>query len=244
MKHLIIAFILLILISAPASADTKSTCLQMTSTLENSDTELQYNYAENLGDGRGITFGCIGFCTGTYDGNILIKHYTILNPDNSLAKYIPALNKIDSGRHYAAGGEGNPSTKGLNGFIRDVQNCNDPLFRQAQLDQLDKLYWDPTVKEFNRIGAKKPLTLALMYDASVRLGVDGMKRIVSKCGKIRGDEVAFDKRFIKEYSKVLKREGLGDIDRMRGYTRVLDSGNCDLNTPFTFVAYGDRFTIN
>jgi hypothetical protein len=28
----------------------------------------------------------------------LIKYYTTLNPNNVLAKYIPALNKIDAGR--------------------------------------------------------------------------------------------------------------------------------------------------
>jgi chitosanase len=59
----------------------------MTSTLENSVTNPQWNYVENIGDGRGITFGTAGFTTGTYDGNILIHYYTTLNASNSLAKY-------------------------------------------------------------------------------------------------------------------------------------------------------------
>ena len=64
-------FFLAILVQPALAIDTtaKNATLQMTTTLENSDTQLQFNYAENINDGRGITFGIIGFCTGTYDGN-------------------------------------------------------------------------------------------------------------------------------------------------------------------------------
>jgi chitosanase len=37
-----------------------------------------------------------------------------------MVKYIPALNKIDAGRHNTVGGDGNPSVAGLKGFIKDV----------------------------------------------------------------------------------------------------------------------------
>lgn len=33
------------------------------------------SFAMYLGDGQGITFGFIGFCTGTYDGNMVVKRY-------------------------------------------------------------------------------------------------------------------------------------------------------------------------
>ena len=53
----------------------KAASLQMTTFCENDPQKtLQFNYAQNIGDGAGITFGCIGFTTGTYSGNILI-HY-------------------------------------------------------------------------------------------------------------------------------------------------------------------------
>ncbi|WP_269849969.1 chitosanase [Methanosarcina horonobensis] len=169
-------------VAAEDTSNMKKIILQMTITLENSDTQLHFNYAENLGDGRGITLGCIGFCTGTYDGNILIKHYTELNPDNALAKHIPALNKIDAGSHNAAGGDGNPSTAGLDGFIKDVQNCDDPLFKKAQIDKLDELYYNPAMKIADSIGAKNALTKAFIYDMCVRHGVDGAERIVKNAG--------------------------------------------------------------
>ena len=219
----------------------------MTATLENSTTELQFNYAENIKDGRGITFGCIGFCTGTYDGNILIKHYTELNPNNILAKYIPALNKIDSDPHKSADGDGNASLVGLSGFINDVKNCTDPLFKQAQLDKLDELYYNPAMKIADNIGTTYNLTKAFIYDMCVRHGPDGAQSIVSKAGtspKNGMDETTYLKKLFSIRDDKLKREGLGDTDRDNGYKKILTSGNVDLKTPFKFVAYGDSFTID
>ena len=229
---------------ADNNPNMKNVILQMSATLENSDTELQYNYAENIGDGRGITFGCIGFCTGTYDGNILIKYYTTLNPDNTLAKYIPALNKIDSGKHSAARGEGNPSLTGLDGFIKDVNNCNDPLFKQAQIEMLDELYYNPAMEIADSIGAKNALTRAFIYDMCVRHGPDGAKSLVKSAGAIGSDENAYLTKLISLRDAKLKKEGLGDVKRDVGFKNVLSSGNVGLATPFKFVAYGDSFTID
>ncbi|WP_269849965.1 chitosanase [Methanosarcina horonobensis] len=201
----------------------------MTTTLENSDTQLHFNYAENLGDGRGITFGCIGFCTGTYDGNILIKHYTELNPDNTLAKYIPALNKIDAGSHNAAGGDGNPNVEGLSGFIKDVQSCNDPLFKTAQIDKLDELYYNPAMKIADSIGAKNALTKAFIYDMCVRHGVDGAERIIKNAGttpKQGADENAYLQKLISLRDSKLKQEGLGDVNRDQGYKKRPQQWKC------------------
>jgi chitosanase len=247
---LTLLIILLFIPSALAGSNAKNAMLQMTTTLENSETQLQFNYAENIGDGRGITFGCIGFCTGTYDGNVLIHYYTTLNPDNSLSKYIPALDKIDAGSHNAAGGDGNPSVAGLNGFINDVKNCNDPLFKQAQLYELDQLYYNPAVSIANKIGAKNALTLAFIYDMCVRHGSDGAQSMVNKatsqCGGTPASgvsETVYLSKLISIRDSALKSEGLGDINRDAGFKNVLSSGNVNLTTPFTFVAYGDSFTI-
>jgi chitosanase len=233
------------------STQTKNSMLQMTTTLENSNTQLQLNYAENIYDGRGITFGCIGFCTGTYDGNILIHYYTTLNPTNPRAKYIPALDSIDAGPHNSASGDGNPDTTGLDGFIQDVQNDNDPLFKQAQLYELDQMYYNPAIAMFNSIGAQYPLTLALIYDMSVRHGTDGAQNIIDKttstCGGTPGsgvNEITYLNQMLSNRDTTLKSEGLGDTDRDTGFKAVLNSGNVNLVTPFTFTAYGDLFTID
>lgn len=246
-KEILLCIFLLLFFTGPASASEKGSTLQMTSTLENSDTQLQFNYAENIGDGRGITFGVCGFCTGTYDGNILIKHYTKLNPDNTLAKYIPAMDKIDAGSHNAAGGDGNPSVTGLDGFIKDVQNCNDPLFKQAQIDMLDELYYNPAMKLADSIGAKNALTRAFIYDMCVRHGPDDAKHIIDDAGttpKQGADENAYLLKLLSLRDAKLKQEGLGDVNRDQGYKNILSSGNVGLVTPFKFVAYGDSFTID
>ncbi|MFA7170705.1 MAG: chitosanase, partial [Candidatus Paceibacterota bacterium] len=237
--------------AAPFSESVaKNAALQMTATLENSTTELQYNYAENINDGRGITFGAIGFCTGTYDGNILIKHYTTLNPNNNLAKYIPALNAIDDGPHNSADGDGNASTTGLSGFIEAVESNTDPLFRQAQIDMLDELYWDPALEIFNDIGGKNNLTMAYIYDMCVRQGPDGAQDIIDEATDNVGgtpadgvNENTFLAEVFSVRDDVLEDEGLGDVDRNDGFKLVLNSGNVNLNTPYTFTAYGDSFTI-
>jgi len=244
-KNILTVFLISIMIATPGLADPKGAIFQMTSCNENSDTRLAFNYAENINDGRGITFGCIGFCTGTYDGNILIKYYTTLNASNSLAKYIPALNTIDAGAHTGADGDGNPSTVGLTNFISDVNKCSDPLFKTAQVYEIDQMYFNPAQSEWTSVGATYQITKALMYDAAVREGPDGMIEIVTACGgtpRTMG-EVAFDRKFITEYTKKLQAEGLGDTDRMDGYTTVLNSGNYNLATPFQYTAYGDSFTI-
>jgi len=215
----------------------------MTTTLENSDTQLQYNYAENIGDNRGITLGCIGFCTGTYDANAMIKYYITLNPDNNLAKYIPALNKIDTGSHRYNGGDSNPSVVGLNGFIKDVQNNKDPLFKQAQLYELDQMYYNPAVKLWNDAGCKNYLTLAFIYDTCINHGSEDAATIIKKAGKTpkQGtDENTFLQKLITARKTVLGSES----SRVNGYSSLLKSGNVNLKTPFAFTAWGDKFTID
>jgi hypothetical protein len=237
----------------PAGLDlnvAKNAAFQMTSTLENSTTQMQFNYAENINDGRGITFGAVGFCTGTYDGNILVKYYNTLNASNSLAKYVTALNAIDAGPHNSAGGDGNASVAGLDGFIQAVQGNTDPLFKTAQIYEVDLLYWNPAVSMAQSIGAQYNLTLAFIYDMSIRQGPDGAQDIIDQTTKALGgtpktgiNETTYLNKLFTYRDSALKSEGLGDTDRDDGFKTVLSSGNTVLATPYTFTAYGDSFTI-
>jgi len=235
----------------PQVSGTKAKALQMTTACENSTTKLQYNYAENIGDGRGITFGFVGFCTGTYDGNMLIKYYTKLNPSNTLAKYIPAMDAIDSGSHSQNGGDSNPGTAGLDGFIKDVNNCTDPLFKEAQIYMADQLYWNPAVKIADSIGAKNPLTQAFIYDMCVNHGEDGAQDFVNKAKNALGgtpgtgiDENTFLSKVMDLRYSYLKTEDSSGSDRVNAFRRILTAGNVDLSAPFSFTVYGDSFTID
>jgi PKD repeat protein len=84
----------------------------------------------------------------------------------------------------------------------------------------------------------------------VRHGSDGAKSIVNKatsqCGGTPASgisETVYLSKLISIRDSALKSEGLGDTNRDTGFKNVLNSGNVDLNTPFSFVAYGDSFTI-
>ena len=75
----------------------KDIAMQLVSSAENSslDWKAQYKYIEDIGDGRGYTAGIIGFCSGTGDMLELVELYTDRKPGNVLAKYLPALRKVN-----------------------------------------------------------------------------------------------------------------------------------------------------
>lgn len=75
--------------------DKKETAMELVSSAENSSLnwKKQYSYIEDIKDGRGYTAGIIGFCSGTGDMLEVVKNYTQEQPDNKLAKFLPALKK-------------------------------------------------------------------------------------------------------------------------------------------------------
>ena len=236
--------------TASTADDAYKKTVQMLAVCENSQTTPYWNYAENIKDNRGITFGAVGFTTGTYDGNVLIKYYTSLNPNNVLSKYIPALNAIDAGQHPYNGGDSNPDVTGLNDFITDVQNNNDPLWKTAQLYEIQQMYWNPAVDAWNKIGANNELTLAFIYNANVRLGQDGMQTMIDganvACNGTPAtgvDENTYLRALMTQMDSQLLKDGLGDTNRNDGFKTLLAEGNVNLVTPFTFTEYGDSFII-
>lgn len=234
-----------------ANDTQKAVALQLTTTCENSVTRLDYTYAEKLPsfDGRGITFGCIGFTTGTYDGNILIHYYTTLNPQNTLKKYIPVLDRIDKETHDSDGK--NNDVKGLENFIEDVNSCKDPLFKKAQLYELDQMYWNPAVSLATSIGAKNQLTLAFIYDMCVNHGPDGAQEYINSAKKKLGglpkngiDEKKFLSSVMDYRYAFLKNDDPEGSDRVNAYRKLLTAGNMSLNPSFKFTVYGETFTID
>src|SRR6266540_65790 len=81
----------------------KEIAMELVSSAENSslDWRAQYGYIEDIRDGRGYTGGIIGFCSGTHDMLELVRLYTQRSPNNVLAKYLPALKKVDGGQSHA-----------------------------------------------------------------------------------------------------------------------------------------------
>jgi chitosanase len=224
----------------------KDIAMQLVSSAENStlDWKSQYGYIEDIGDGRGYTAGIIGFCTGTHDLLELVEHYTQLKSNNILAKYLPALRKVD----------GSSSHKGLDpGFPKDWKTAaKDKVFQQAQNDERDRVYFNPAVDRAKADGMPRALAEFIYYDAAVMHGPDGMMSIRGRAIKKAkppsqgGNITTYLNAFLDERVKEMKKEEAhSDTSRVDTEQRVfLKAGNLDLNTPLKWKVYGDSYTIN
>jgi chitosanase len=227
----------------------KDIAMQLVSSAENSslDWKSQYKYIEDIDDGRGYTAGIIGFCSGTGDMLDLVELYTARKPGNVLAKYLPALRKVD----------GTDSHAGLgSAFERDWKAAaGDSAFRKAQDDERDRVYFNPAVNQGKSDGLGA-LGQFAYYDAIVMHG-DGGDR--DSFGSIRknalkkakppsqgGDEATYLNAFLDARKVAMKHEDAhSDTSRVDTEQRVfLNKRNFDLNPPLSWKVYGDPYTIN
>jgi chitosanase len=226
----------------------KEIAMQLVSSAENSslDWKAQYKYIEDIGDGRGYTAGIIGFCSGTGDMLDLVQLYTDRKPGNILAKYLPALRRVN----------GSDSHEGLDpNFPKDWRKAaQDTAFQQAQNDERDRVYFNPAVAQgkTDRLGT---LGQFAYYDAIVMHG-DGddptsfrniRKRALNKAKPPAqgGDEVTYLNAFLDARVWAMKQEEAhSDTTRVDTEQRVfLRNGNLCLNTPLNWKVYGDSYHI-
>ncbi len=226
----------------------KEIAMELVSSAENSslDWKAQYKYIEDIDDGRGYTAGIIGFCSGTGDMLDLVELYTRRKPGNVLAKYLPALRKVN----------GTDSHRGLDpGFPGDWRAAaTDPVFRQAQNDERDRVYFDPAVARAKADGLRA-LGQFVYYDAIVMHGpgddavsFGGIRKTAMKKAKTPaqgGDEVAYLNAFLDARKAAMKtEEAHSDTSRVDTAQRVfLRNGNLDLDPPLRWKVYGDAYEI-
>ncbi|MEU0256934.1 chitosanase [Streptomyces sp. NPDC006184] len=226
----------------------KEIAMQLVSSAENSslDWKAQYKYIEDIGDGRGYTAGIIGFCSGTGDMLDLVQLYTDRKPGNVLAKYLPALRRVD----------GSDSHDGLDpDFPKDWRKAaQDSAFQQAQNDERDRVYFHPAVTQ-GRTDGLRALGQFTYYDALVMHG-DGddptsfrniRKRALrtAKPPAQGGNETTYLNAFLDARVWAMKQEEAhSDTSRVDTAQRVfLRKGNLDLNTPLDWKVYGDSYHI-
>src|SRR3954470_2239189 len=124
-------------LSLMVDAERKHRAAQITSSFENSTLELQYDYVENIGDGRGLTAGRAGFTSATGDLLLLVRRYSAVKSDNVLVRYLPALEAVN----------GTYSVRGLGGFPDAWEEAaEDPDFRRLQDQLVDELHFDPAMR--------------------------------------------------------------------------------------------------
>ena len=226
----------------------KEMAMQIVSSAENSslDWRAQFKYLQDIGDGRGYTGGIIGFCSGTGDMLELVEHYTALKPGNVLAKYLPALRKVN----------GSDSHEGLgSAFENDWKTAaGDPLFQQSQEFERDRVYFDPAVNMAKADGVHT-LGQFAYYDAAVMHGPDAWGGGLPDIRKAAlqkakppiqgGDETVWLSAFLDaRKAEMLREEAHSETDRVDFAQRKwLQEGNLGLEAPISWTMYGDQFSI-
>ena len=222
--------------------------MQIVSSAENSSLNwrAQYAYIQDINDGRGYTAGIIGFCSGTGDMLEVVQEYTNRKPGNVLAKYLPALRKVN----------GTESHAGLDpNFTGDWKSAAaDVVFQQSQDYERDGVYFNPAVSQAKSDGLRA-LGQFIYYDAIVMHGpgnsgvsFGGIRKAAMAKAKTPaqgGNETTYLNAFLDARVAAMKtEEAHSDTSRVDTAQRVwLRDGNFDLNTPLSWKVYGDPYTI-
>ncbi len=242
----------IVLASAPAKGLTephkKDIAMQLVSSAENSslDWRAQVGYLEDIHDGRGYTGGIIGFCSGTSDMLALVEYYTAQKPGNGLAKFLPALRKVNGSDSHA--GLGTPFVKAWKAAAKDT------AFQNAQGHERDLVYFDPAVKQARKDGLGA-LGQFVYYDAIVMHGpgndpvsFGGIRRTALKKARTPsagGNETTYLNAFLDaRKAAMLTETAHDDTSRVDTEQRVfLKAGNLDLDPPLKWRTYGDKYQI-
>ncbi|MGI5198871.1 chitosanase [Streptomyces sp. CA-288835] len=231
-----------------AAPEKKELAQKIVTSAENSTLNWrdQYGYIEDIGDGQGYTAGIIGFCTGTHDLLVLVERYTKAHPDNGLARYLPALRKVD----------GTDSHQGLDpGFTAAwKKEAKVEAFREAQNAERDRVYFEPAVR-LAKLDGLGTLGQFIYYDAMVMhgpgTGPTGFytlrERAVSEADTPAqgGKEKAYLDIFLDVRREAMKsKKSHRDTSRIdTAQRRFLYNGNLDLDTPLEWAMYGETFRV-
>jgi chitosanase len=233
--------------------DKKLIARQLISAAENSSLDWQrqfafikYNVEGNEQENRGYTAGIIGFTSRTHDMLALVEKYQQMAPGNVLARFIPALRKVD----------GTSSAAGLGPAFEAawVKAAQDPLFQQAQTFECDRIYFNPAVAQALSDGLRE-LGQFAYFDAIVMHGpgadansFDNIRARAIKRAKPPaqgGDEVKYLHAFLDARKAAMQAEvGHSNTTRVDTMQRkFLNAGNLTLQLPLAFRVYDSPFEI-
>jgi chitosanase len=222
---------------------------KINSLFENSTTTPQYDYIENLEDGRGFTFGKIGFTTANGDGLDLIEAYCQAHPNSELKKYLPMLKQL------AADEDGD--TDNLQGFEQDWKNEASQT-AAVQDEKAFEIYGQPALGYCQQLGLQSTMAIAFMYDTIVQHGegddddsigallgrtiedmggsISGINQKGESCDTIDNPEIEFLDAFLVQRKQCLlhpankdtQEEWAESADRVTALKNLLDTNNMDL----------------
>jgi chitosanase len=226
----------------------KQIAMELVSSAENStlDWRREYGYIQDIHDGRGYTAGLIGFCSGTGDMLALVGAYARAQPDDPLARFVPALRRVN----------GTASHRGLGRpFVHAWRRAaDDPVFRRLQMRELDRTYFDPAVRRAKADGLGT-LGQFIYYDAIVMHGpgpgpnsFGGLRaraRELARTPADGGSQIQYLNVFLDVRRAAMKREREHhNTSRIDDEQRVfLREHNLALRPPLIWHTYGDRYEI-
>lgn len=230
-------------------------CLGFVATAENSnlDWRAAYDYIEDIKDGRGYTGGLVGFTSATEDMEALVRHYSRLNPGNALERFLPALAEISA----------EPKDRKRNKLSHKVldplgftdawvhEARTQPLFRQAQREERDRVYWRPALDQAAADGVSN-VGLLVYFDVLVNHGpgsdpesfggILATARAGGPAPRGGGDEAAYLHRVIDARWDVLVSWDDAQKDgRVPALRALVDARNPALVPPISWTMYGTRF---
>lgn len=225
----------------------------ITSTFENSTTTLRYGYAEDIGDGRGLTAGRAGFTTATGDLLLVVERYTARRPNTPLSEYLPALREaVDRDPEEVADRlEGLPAA-----WARAAEDSD---FRSVQDSVVDELYLRPAVRLARSYGIRSALGQAVVWDTNIQHGVggtDGTRAILRETAKAmngpaRGNEGAWLRTFLDRRlwhllhwsERGYQQSASASRARVAAWRSLVNAGKFGLSAPLSWRAYGETCRI-
>jgi chitosanase len=230
---------------------------KLTSLFENDNINPNYTYIEYLDDGRGFTFGKVGFTTGTGDGFDIIKEYTDSVKDSKLVYYLDELKRLAKKK--------SGDTTDLAGFAEAWRNEAEKT-KYFQDKVSFELYGRPAIEYCNLLGLKSTLAIAIIYDAIVQHGngkdKDGLKKMLKKtirelggtpsgrthkdssCDELPDSEIEFLNIFLSKRKEILedannddsREEWQQSVGRVAVFKQLLDEKNLNLQMPLQITS--------
>ncbi len=210
---------------------------QFTSIFENDTTELQYGYAKDIQDHRGITAGRAGFTTRDGDALDVVRRYTEKQPENPLAGFVSELVRLAD--------EQSDDTSGLEGYLEAWSKAaKDPVFCDVQDQVSDELYYLPSQAAARESGIATALAEAVLYDTAIQHGLgqddEGLPAMLRRASDESGgtpgtgiDEKAWLDVFLRIRREVLAANDVwrDSVDRVDAFRQIARDGNYNLNGP-------------
>ncbi|GAC1367275.1 MAG: chitosanase [Actinomycetota bacterium] len=229
--------------TAALTPEQKHRTDELISLFENGTVVIQYGYAEDIHDGRGLTAGRAGFTTATGDLLMVVESYSRQHPENALARYLPVLTER------ARAGTGD--LQGLDGLASAwAAAALDPAFRTVQDEISDHLYYEPAGAHARDLGARMPITLAVLYDTAIQHGdgedPDGAPALIQRATAAAGgtpgtgvNEARWLAAFLRERRQTLlhardpatRSAWAASVGRVDAWSQLLQEGNWDLRGP-------------